>query len=112
MVHQYIPELSLHRSSRLDFTPNPEKPWHSLRVRSKDNIYATGAITFAASPVYGEFHGIESQNAPAIQRLLDPSAVIVKSTCTGQSGDAEDPAVDFVDVVAPRNPRGDAIRSP
>ncbi|KAF5564836.1 amidase signature enzyme [Fusarium phyllophilum] len=106
-----IPELSLRRSSRLDFAPNSEKPLHGLRVGFKDNIDIAGAITFASSLVCGEFHGIKSQNATAIQRLLDPGAVIVSKTGMGQFTDAEDPTSDFVDVIAPRNPRSDAIRS-
>ncbi|KAF4957903.1 hypothetical protein FGADI_2732 [Fusarium gaditjirri] len=106
------PNQAIAVPSRLYFPPNPDKPLNGLRVGIKDNIDIAGAKTFASSLAYGEFHGIKSQNAPAIQRLLDLGAVIVSKTGMSQFADAEDPTRDFVDFHAPWNPRGDAIRSP
>ncbi|KAF4499186.1 amidase [Fusarium agapanthi] len=76
------------------------------------HIDIAGAKTFASPLAYGEFHGIKSQNAHAIQRLLDLGAVIVGKTGMSQFAGAEDPTGDFVDFHAPWNPRGDALRSP
>lgn len=106
------PNQAIAVPSRLYFAPDPEKPLNGLRVAIKDNIDIAGAKTFASSLAYGQFHGIKSHNAPAIQRLLDLGAVIVGKTGMSQFADAEDPTGDFVDFHAPWNPRGDGLRSP
>ncbi|KLO80925.1 uncharacterized protein LW93_9172 [Fusarium fujikuroi] len=77
--------------SRLYFTPNPELSLNSPRVGIKDSIDIAGAKTFDSSLAYGAFHGITSQNAPAIQRLLDLVAVIIGKTGMSQLADTEIP---------------------
>ena len=67
-------------------------------------------MTMASCQAYGEFYGVKSRTAPAIQLLLDLGVVVVGKTIMSQFADAEAPTGDFVDFHAPINPRGDGNR--
>ncbi|KAF2797298.1 hypothetical protein K505DRAFT_298554 [Melanomma pulvis-pyrius CBS 109.77] len=52
------------------------------------------------------------ETAPALQRLIDLGAVVVGKTKTTQFALGERPTADYVDQLAPFNPRGDGYQHP
>ena len=96
--------------SRLYSPSRADKPLNGLRVAVKDNIDIAGCMTEGSCRAYGEFYGVKSRTAPAIQLLIDLGVVVVGKTIMSQFADAEAPTGDFVDFHAPINPRGDRNR--
>jgi Asp-tRNA(Asn)/Glu-tRNA(Gln) amidotransferase A subunit family amidase len=104
------PNLAVAIPSRLYYPKVAEKPLNGLRIAIKDNINVAGAKTSGSCKAFGDFYGVRSDSAPAVQRLIDLGVVILGKLGLSQFADAEDPTGDFIDFHAPRSARGDGLR--
>ncbi|KAF9876992.1 hypothetical protein CkaCkLH20_05258 [Colletotrichum karsti] len=104
--------LSVAVPSRLYYPPpSKEKPLSGKRLVVKDNYDLKGIRTVAGSRAIRQLSSPANDNAPSLQKLIDLGAVVVGKVKTTQVALGEVPA-DFVDQLAPFNPRGDNYQSP
>ncbi|TPX16498.1 uncharacterized protein E0L32_003792 [Thyridium curvatum] len=82
-------------------------PLAGKRVVLKDIYHLKGLRTGAASRVYYELYGPQNASAPSVQRLIDQGAVVVGKVKTLQFANGENPTAEWIEVLAPFNPRGD-----
>jgi hypothetical protein len=105
--------VSIAVPSRLYFPePTEQRPLEGKRLGVKDIFDVKGIRTSAGSRSYFALGKIADQTAPALQSLVDLGAVIVGKTKTTQFALGEAPTVDYVDQLAPFNPRGDGYQNP
>lgn len=100
--------------SRLYFPPpTPQKPLSGLRIGIKDIIDLSGLSTSHQSRAYLALRGSPSKvTASAIRTLIEKGAVIVGKTKTTQFAAGEQASGDWIDFLAPWNPRGDGWQIP
>ncbi|ETN42106.1 uncharacterized protein HMPREF1541_04045 [Cyphellophora europaea CBS 101466] len=99
--------------SRLYYPPpSEERPLEGKRLGVKDIFDIKGIRTSAGSRSYFALDKIASETAPSLQALVDLGAVLVGKTKTTQFALGEAPTVDYVDQLAPFNPRGDGYQNP
>ncbi|KAH7309059.1 glutamyl-tRNA amidotransferase [Stachybotrys elegans] len=98
--------------SRLYFTRTPEKPLAGVRVGVKEIYDLAGLKKSNGNRAWWRLYPPAEATAPAIQNLIDAGAVIVGYQKTSQFANGESPTADWVDFMAPYNPRGDAYNSP
>lgn len=101
--------LSIAVPSRLYSTPpTPQKPLSGLRIGVKDIIDLSGVPTSYQSRAYLALRRPPPRtSASAIKALIDKGAVVVGKTRTTQFAAGEQASGDWVDFLAPWNPRGD-----
>lgn len=99
--------------SRLHFAqPTEERPLEGERRIVKDIFDLKGIRTSAGSRAYFALDKIVAETAPALQALIDLGTVVVAKFKTTQFALGEAPTVDYVDQLAPFNPRGDGYQNP
>lgn len=99
--------------SRLYFPePTEERPLEGKRLIVKDIFDLKGIRTTAGSRSYFALDKIAAETGPALQALIDLGAVVVAKSKTTQFALGEAPTVDYVDQIAPFNPRGDGYQNP
>lgn len=105
--------VSIAVPSRLYFPePTEERPLEGKRLGIKDIFDLKGIRTSAGSRSYFALDKIAEETAPSLQSLIDLGAVVVGKTKTTQFALGEAPTVDYVDQLAPFNPRGDGYQNP
>lgn len=99
--------------SRLYFPePTEDRPLEGKRLIVKDIFNLKGIRTSAGSRSYFALDKIAAETAPSLQKLIDLGAVVVAKSKTTQFALGEAPTVDYVDQLAPFNPRGDGYQNP
>lgn len=105
--------LSVAVPSRLYYPPpTEEKPLSGKRLVVKDIYDLKGVRTSGGNRAYREMISPAESSAPALQKLIDLGAVVVGKTKTTQFALGERPTADYVDQLAPFNPRGDNYQHP
>jgi len=105
--------ISVAVPSRLYYPPpTEEKPLSGKRLVVKDLYDLKGVRTSGGSRAYREMIDVAPETAPALQKLIDLGAVVVGKTKTTQFALGERPTADYVDQIAPFNPRGDGYQHP
>lgn len=105
--------VSIAVPSRLYFPePSQERPLEGKRLAVKDIFDLKGIRTSAGSRSYFALDKIANETGPALQALIDLGAVVVGKTKTTQFALGEAPTADYVDQLAPFNPRGDGYQNP
>jgi Asp-tRNA(Asn)/Glu-tRNA(Gln) amidotransferase A subunit family amidase len=105
--------LSVAVPSRLYYpAPSEDKPLSGKRLVVKDLYDLKGVRTSGGSRAYREMIDPSEESAPALQLLIDMGAVVVGKTKTTQFALGERPTADYVDQLAPFNPRGDGYQHP
>ncbi|KAF4548449.1 Amidase-like protein 5 [Elsinoe fawcettii] len=92
--------------------PTPERPLEGLRLAVKDIYDLKGTQTAAGSRAYFALHRIANSTAPSVHSLIDLGAVPVGKSKTTFFALGEYPTADYVDQLAPFNPRGDGYQNP
>lgn len=92
--------------------PSPERPLSGLRLGVKDIFNLKGIKTGAGSRAYFALYPPATETALSLQRLIRLGAVIVGKLKTAQFAAGEVPTANYVDQLAPFNPRGDGYQSP
>ncbi|KAM5342409.1 hypothetical protein ACJ41O_013375 [Fusarium nematophilum] len=92
--------------------PSPQRPLSGLRLGVKDIFDLKGIKTGAGSRAYFDLYPPVDETAPSLQRLIDLGAVVVGKVKTAQFAAGEVPTANYVDQLAPFNPRGDGYQSP
>ena len=105
--------LSIAVPSRLYYPPPTEDmPLSGKRFGVKDLYDLKGVRTSGGSRAYRDLVDPASDSAPALQKLIDMGAVVIGKTKTTQFALGERPTADYVDQLAPFNPRGDGYQHP
>jgi Asp-tRNA(Asn)/Glu-tRNA(Gln) amidotransferase A subunit family amidase len=105
--------LSVAVPSRLYYpAPDATKPLSGKRLVVKDIYDLKGVRTSGGNRAYRELMEPAKENALALQKLIDLGAVVVGKTKTTQFALGERPTADYVDQLAPFNPRGDGYQHP
>jgi Asp-tRNA(Asn)/Glu-tRNA(Gln) amidotransferase A subunit family amidase len=105
--------LSVAVPSRLYYPPpSSGKPLSGKRLAVKDLYDIRGLRTSGGSRAYRAMTDPAEDTAPALQKLIDLGAVVVGKTKTTQFALGERPTADYVDQLAPFNPRGDGYQHP
>ena len=105
--------LSVAVPSRLYYPPPSETmPLSGKRLVVKDLYDLKGVRTSGGNRAYREMVSPADTSAPALQMLIDMGAVVVGKTKTTQFALGERPTADYVDQLAPFNPRGDGYQHP
>ncbi|KAF4968356.1 hypothetical protein FSARC_4302 [Fusarium sarcochroum] len=92
--------------------PSAEKPLSGLRLGVKDVIDLKGIKTGGGSRAYFALYPPANETASSLQRLIDLGAVVVGKLKTSQFAIGEVPTANYVDQLAPFNPRADGYQSP
>ncbi|KAH7320658.1 amidase signature domain-containing protein, partial [Stachybotrys elegans] len=92
--------------------PSPDKPLSGVRMGVKDIFDLEGTKTGAGSRAYFDLYPPRDTTASSVQRLIDLGAVVVGKLKTAQFATGERPTTDYVDQLAPFNPRGDGYQNP
>ncbi|KAJ4157002.1 hypothetical protein NW754_008644 [Fusarium falciforme] len=92
--------------------PSPRRPLSGLRLGVKDIFNLKGIKTGAGSRAYFDLYPSADETASSLQRLIDLGAVVVGKLKTAQFAAGEVPTANYVDQLAPFNPRGDGYQSP
>ncbi|KAH6888439.1 amidase signature domain-containing protein [Thelonectria olida] len=92
--------------------PSKKRPLSGLRLAVKDIFDLKGIKTGAGSRAYFVLYPPANGTASSLQRLVDLGAVIVGKVKTAQFAAGEVPTANYVDQLAPFNPRGDGYQSP
>ncbi|TQV94404.1 hypothetical protein V2A60_002564 [Cordyceps javanica] len=92
--------------------PSAEKPLSGLRLAIKDVFNLGGIKTGGGSRAYAALYPPAAETASSLQRLIDMGAVVVGKVKTSQFAIGEVPTANYVDQLAPFNPRGDGYQSP
>lgn len=99
--------------SRLYFPrPSPERPLEGKRLAVKDIFDLKGTVTGAGSRYYFALQKVAEKNAASLQELIDLGAVVVGKAKPTFFALGESPTADYVDQLAPFNPRGEGYQSP
>lgn len=98
--------------SRLSFSKTPEKPLAGVRLGVKDIFDIAGLKTSNGNRAWYQLYPEADQTAGAVQKLVDAGAVIVGKMKTSQFANGETATADWVDYLAPFNPRGDGYLDP
>ncbi|KAF2726247.1 amidase signature enzyme [Polychaeton citri CBS 116435] len=98
--------------SRLYHTPTPEKPLSGVRLGIKDIYNVKGIRTGNGNRAWYHLYSPAAENAVVVQRLVDAGAIIVGKMKTSQFANGETATADWVDQLAPFNPRGDGYQQP
>ncbi|KAF4464132.1 amidase signature enzyme [Fusarium albosuccineum] len=104
--------ISIPVPSRHYFKPSPERPLSGLRLGVKDIFDLKGIKTGAGSRSYFELYPPANKTAASLQTLIDLGAVVVGKLKTTQFANGEVPTANFVDQLAPFNPRADGYQRP
>jgi Asp-tRNA(Asn)/Glu-tRNA(Gln) amidotransferase A subunit family amidase len=105
--------LSIAVPSRLYFPPPTEdKPLSGKRLGVKDIYDLKGVRTSGGNRAYRDLTEPAPASALALQKLIDMGAVVIGKTKTTQFALGEKPTADYVDQLAPFNPRGDGYQHP
>lgn len=105
--------LSVAVPSRLYYPPpSQEKPLSGRRLVVKDIYDLKGMRTCGGNRAYRDMTEPAESSAPSLQMLIDMGAVVVGKTKTTQFALGERPTADYVDQLAPFNPRGDGYQHP
>lgn len=105
--------LSVAVPSRLYYPPPTEdKPLSGKRLGVKDIYDLKGVRTGGGNRAYRDLTEPALASAPALQKLIDMGAVVIGKTKTTQFALGERPTADYVDQLAPFNPRGDGYQHP
>lgn len=105
--------LSIAVPSRLYYPPpSLEKPLSGKRLAVKDLYDLKGLRTSGGSRAYRAMTDPAENTALALQKLINLGAVVVGKTKTTQFALGERPTADYVDQLAPFNPRGDGYQHP
>lgn len=89
-----------------------EKPLRGKRLAVKDIYDLKGVRTSGGNRAYRDLVDPAEENAPSLQKLIDMGAVVIGKTKTTQFALGERPTADYVDQLAPFNPRGDGYQHP
>lgn len=103
-----IPVPSRHYYSK----PSADKPLSGLRLGVKDLFNLKGIKTGGGSRAYFALYGPVTKTASSLQRLIDMGAVVIGKLKTSQFAIGANPTADYVDQLAPFNPRGDGYSTP
>lgn len=104
--------LSVAVPSRLYFTPTTKRPLAGVRLGVKDIFDVRGLRTSNGNRAWYKLYPPANNSATAVQRLLDAGAVLVGKMKTSQFANGETATADWVDYLAPFNPRGDGYEDP
>lgn len=105
--------VSIAVPSRLYYPePSPKRPLEGQRLAVKDIYDLKGLQTSAGSRAYFALSKIANETAPSVQSLIDLGAVVVGKSKTTFFALGEYPTADYVDQLAPFNPRGDGYQNP
>jgi Asp-tRNA(Asn)/Glu-tRNA(Gln) amidotransferase A subunit family amidase len=105
--------LSIAVPSRLYYPPPTEdKPLSGKRLGVKDIYDLKGVRTSGGNRAYRDLTKPAITSALALQKLIDMGAVVIGKTKTTQFALGEKPTADYVDQLAPFNPRGDGYQHP
>jgi Asp-tRNA(Asn)/Glu-tRNA(Gln) amidotransferase A subunit family amidase len=105
--------LSIAVPSRLYYPqPTEEKPLSGKRLGVKDIYDLKGVRTSGGNRAYRDLVEPAPASALALQKLIDLGAVVIGKTKTTQFALGEKPTADYVDQLAPFNPRGDGYQHP
>ncbi|PNS21577.1 aspartyl/glutamyl-tRNA(Asn/Gln) amidotransferase, A subunit [Sphaceloma murrayae] len=105
--------VSIAVPSRLYYPePSPERPLEGRRLAVKDIYNLKGTQTTAGSRAYFALGKMANETAPSVQSLIDLGAVVVGKSKTTFFALGEYPTADYVDQLAPFNPRGDGYQNP
>jgi Asp-tRNA(Asn)/Glu-tRNA(Gln) amidotransferase A subunit family amidase len=105
--------LSIAVPSRLYYPlPTEDKPLSGKRLGVKDIYDLRGVRTSGGNRAYRDLTEPAPANALALQKLIDMGAVVIGKTKTTQFALGEKPTADYVDQLAPFNPRGDGYQHP
>lgn len=103
--------LSTAVPSRLYYPPPTEDmPLSGKRLGVKDIYDLKGVRTSGGNRAYRDLTEPASESAQALQKLIDMGAVVIGKTKTTQFALGERPTADYVDQLAPFNPRGDGYQ--
>ncbi|OAQ95804.1 hypothetical protein LLEC1_01694 [Akanthomyces lecanii] len=103
-----IPVPSRHYYPR----PCANKPLSGIRLGVKDVFNLKGVRTGGGSRAYFALYPPAAETASSLQRLIDMGAVVVGKLKTSQFAIGQVPTANYVDQLAPFNPRGDGYQSP
>ena len=103
--------LSVAVPSRLCSPPSKDSPLLGKRIGVKDLFDIAGLRMTLSNRAFYAVSPPAQTTAPAIQKLLDASAMMVGTTKCSSMISREDPT-EAVDFQAPYNPRGDGYQSP
>jgi Asp-tRNA(Asn)/Glu-tRNA(Gln) amidotransferase A subunit family amidase len=105
--------LSIAVPSRLYYpAPTDDKPLSGKRLGVKDIYNLKGVRTSGGNRAYRDLVNPAPESAAALQKLIDMGAVVIGKTKTTQFALGERPTADYVDQLAPFNPRGDGYQHP
>jgi len=105
--------LSIAVPSRLYYPlPTEDKPLSGKRLGVKDIYDLKGVRTSGGNRAYRDLVNPAPESAAALQKLIDLGAVVIGKTKTTQFALGERPTADYVDQLAPFNPRGDGYQHP
>ncbi|TRM64118.1 amidase signature domain-containing protein [Schizophyllum amplum] len=99
-------EVAVPVPSRL-YSIGDDRPLAGLRFAVKDIYHVKGVRTGAASRAFYSLYPERNESAPAVQRILDMGGELVGKAKTSQFANGENPTADWIEVLAPFNPRGD-----
>lgn len=103
--------LSIAVPSRLYYpAPTKKKPLSGMRLGVKDIYDLKGVRTSGGNRAYRDLVEPAEESAAALQRLIDMGAVVIGKTKTTQFALGERPTADYVDQLAPFNPRGEGYQ--
>jgi Asp-tRNA(Asn)/Glu-tRNA(Gln) amidotransferase A subunit family amidase len=89
---------------------SPEKPLSGARIAVKDIYDMEGFKTTLCNRAWTDYHPLQNETAPSIQRLRDLGAVIVGKTRLNAMIVREE-TMECVEFLAPFNPRGDGYQT-
>lgn len=98
--------------SRLHLPKTPDKPLAGVRLGVKDIYDVAGLKTSNGNRAWYQLYPAANQTASAVQKLVDAGAVIIGKMKTSQFANGETATADWVDYLAPFNPRGDGYLDP
>jgi Asp-tRNA(Asn)/Glu-tRNA(Gln) amidotransferase A subunit family amidase len=105
--------LSIAVPSRLYYPPpTADMPLSGKRLGVKDIYDLKGLRTSGGNRAYRDLTEPALESAQALQKLIDMGAVVIGKTKTTQFALGERPTADYVDQLAPFNPRGDGYQHP
>lgn len=104
--------LSVAVPSRIYSTRTEQKPLGGMRLGVKDIYDVKGLKTSNGNRAWYNLYPTADETAIAVKRLVDAGAVIVGKMKTSQFANGEIATADWIDVLAPFNPRGDGYEDP
>lgn len=104
--------LSVAVPSRLYHPRTDDKPLGGMRLGVKDIYDIKGLKTSNGNRAWYHLYPSANETAIAVQKLVDAGAIIVGKMKTSQFANGETATADWIDVLAPFNPRGDGYEDP